>query len=113
MVAWTLTSLRKDPLSHLGHTDLHGEGDRCVLHRDIKASNIMLDINFNVKVGDFGLARLMDHELGSHTIALAGNYIIVKDFCLCVDMCRASEPRFIEIQIQDNPIKFDKRETKR
>ncbi|XP_010474348.1 PREDICTED: L-type lectin-domain containing receptor kinase IX.2-like [Camelina sativa] len=53
---------------------LHEEGDRCVLHRDIKASNIMLDINFNVKLGDFGLARLMDHELGSHTTGLAGTF---------------------------------------
>ncbi|KAG7534155.1 Legume lectin domain [Arabidopsis thaliana x Arabidopsis arenosa] len=53
---------------------LHEEGDRCVLHRDIKASNIMLDINFNVKVGDFGLARLMDHGLGSHTTGIAGTF---------------------------------------
>ncbi|TYH33397.1 hypothetical protein ES332_D13G056200v1 [Gossypium tomentosum] len=51
---------------------LHEEGDNCVLHRDIKASNIMLDSNFNAKLGDFGLARLVDHAKGSQTTRLAG-----------------------------------------
>lgn len=51
---------------------LHEEGDHCVLHRDIKASNIMLDSNFNAKLGDFGLARLVDHAKGSQTTRLAG-----------------------------------------
>ena len=51
---------------------LHEEWEQCVLHRDIKSSNVMLDSNFNAKLGDFGLARLVDHEKGSHTMALAG-----------------------------------------
>uniref|UniRef100_A0A7N2LU68 Protein kinase domain-containing protein n=1 Tax=Quercus lobata TaxID=97700 RepID=A0A7N2LU68_QUELO len=51
---------------------LHEEWEQCVLQRDVKSSNIMLDSNFNAKLGDFGLARLVDHVKGSQTTNLAG-----------------------------------------
>jgi serine/threonine protein kinase len=51
---------------------LQEEWEQCVLHRDIKSSNIMLDSCFNAKLGDFGLARLVDHEKGSQTTLIAG-----------------------------------------
>ncbi|XP_052139093.1 L-type lectin-domain containing receptor kinase IX.1-like [Oryza glaberrima] len=51
---------------------LHEGWEQCVVHRDIKPSNIMLDTAFNAKLGDFGLARLVDHGRGSHTTVIAG-----------------------------------------
>ena len=49
---------------------LHEEWEQCVVHRDIKPSNVMLDTSFHAKLGDFGLARLIDH--GQGTTVLAG-----------------------------------------
>jgi serine/threonine protein kinase len=47
---------------------LHEEWEQCVVHRDIKPSNVMLDESFNTKLGDFGLARLIDHAIGAQTM---------------------------------------------
>ncbi|KAM3254749.1 hypothetical protein ACQJBY_048308 [Aegilops geniculata] len=43
---------------------LHGEWEQSVVHGDIKPSNIMLDSLHCTKLGDFGLARLVDHGAG-------------------------------------------------
>ncbi|XP_062011471.1 L-type lectin-domain containing receptor kinase IX.1-like [Rosa rugosa] len=51
---------------------LHEESVRCVLHWNIKSSNVMLDSNFNAKLGDFGLARFVDHEKELQTTSLRG-----------------------------------------
>ncbi|VAI71682.1 unnamed protein product [Triticum turgidum subsp. durum] len=48
---------------------LHQEWDQCVVHGDIKPSNIMLDESFNTKLGDFGLSRLIDHGMSLQTMS--------------------------------------------
>ncbi|ESW17689.1 hypothetical protein PHAVU_007G260500 [Phaseolus vulgaris] len=45
---------------------LHNGSDKRVLHRDIKPSNVMLDSEFNARLGDFGLARTIHLSEKSH-----------------------------------------------
>jgi len=49
---------------------LHLDWEQCVVHGDIKPNNIMLDSSYNTKLGDFGLARLVDHGSDPKTTAL-------------------------------------------
>lgn len=51
---------------------LHEECENQVIHRDIKASNIMLDEGFNAKLGDFGLARKIEHDKSPDPTVAAG-----------------------------------------
>ncbi|GAB4845943.1 Probable L-type lectin-domain containing receptor kinase S.7 [Ancistrocladus abbreviatus] len=53
-------------------TYMHQECEQQIIHRDIKTSNIMLDGNFNARLGDFGLARLMDHDKSPVSTLTAG-----------------------------------------
>jgi serine/threonine protein kinase len=51
---------------------LHEEWEKVVLHRDIKPSNVLLDDELNGRLGDFGLARLYDHDTGPQTTHVVG-----------------------------------------
>ncbi|TKW11163.1 hypothetical protein SEVIR_6G216000v4 [Setaria viridis] len=46
---------------------VHHEHTHMVLHRDIKASNVLLDASFRARLGDFGLARVLEHDRNSFT----------------------------------------------
>ncbi|KAG0623030.1 hypothetical protein M758_3G143600 [Ceratodon purpureus] len=51
---------------------LHVGWTQCVLHRDVKSSNVMLDAEMKPHLGDFGLARLTDHQKPAKTTKAAG-----------------------------------------
>jgi serine/threonine protein kinase len=56
-----------------GLSFLHEGYEQVVIHRDVKASNVLLDFELNGRLGDFGLARLYEHGANPSTTRVVGN----------------------------------------
>uniref|UniRef100_A0A0E0I8A7 non-specific serine/threonine protein kinase n=1 Tax=Oryza nivara TaxID=4536 RepID=A0A0E0I8A7_ORYNI len=55
-----------------GLTYLHEESSVRIVHRDIKASNVLLDTDLTPKISDFGLAKLYDEKKTHISTKIAG-----------------------------------------
>ncbi|KAJ7548670.1 hypothetical protein O6H91_07G021700 [Diphasiastrum complanatum] len=55
-------------------TYLHEALEPKVVHRDIKASNILIDSQYNAKVSDFGLAKLLGSDKSHVTTRVMGTF---------------------------------------
>ncbi|VAH69154.1 L-type lectin-domain containing receptor kinase IX.1-like [Triticum aestivum] len=70
--SWLPWSKRYEIILDLGsalqylHVDCE-QHKQCVVHGDIKSSNVLLDPSYGAKLGDFGLARSVDQETGAQT----------------------------------------------
>jgi hypothetical protein len=51
---------------------LHEEWEQVVVHRDVKASNVLLGADMAPRLGDFGLARLYEHGADPATTRIVG-----------------------------------------
>lgn len=56
----------------LGLVYLHEEWEHVVVHRDVKASNVLLGADMGARLGDFGLARLYEHGTDPITTHVVG-----------------------------------------
>ncbi|GMJ14751.1 L-type lectin receptor kinase IX.1 [Hibiscus trionum] len=53
---------------------LHEGAEQCVIHRDIKSDNVLLDLDFTTKLGDFGVSKLVERGQRTETTRIIGTY---------------------------------------
>ncbi|KAE8689956.1 putative Chaperone protein dnaJ [Hibiscus syriacus] len=53
---------------------LHEGAEQCVIHRDIKSDNVLLDLDFTTKLADFGVSKLVERGQRTQTTRIIGTY---------------------------------------
>eukprot|EP00253_Pinus_taeda_P030974 PITA_30974 len=75
---------------------MHEESEERIVHRDIKASNILLDKDFNAKIADFGLAKIFDNDETHVTTRVAGT-LFLTSLCLLQAYHLLEENRILDL----------------
>ncbi|CAK9205099.1 unnamed protein product [Sphagnum troendelagicum] len=71
---------------------LHAEVVPQIIHRDVKASNILLDEQFNARVADFGLAKLAPEGETHFTTHVAGTHgYVAPEYALYGQLTESSD----------------------
>ena len=89
----------------LGLSHLHDEN---ILHRDIKAMNIFLKKNFEVRIGDLGVAKILKEQFDFANTVIGTPYYLSPELCsekpynekndvwalgcLLYEMCKQTQP---------------------
>lgn len=55
--------------------------DRKILHRDLKTQNIFLTSKGEIKIGDFGIARVLQHTYDCANTAIGTPYYLSPEIC--------------------------------
>ena len=84
------------------------DGGHTVLHRDLKPANVFLDSKHNVKLGDFGLARILNHDTSFAKTFVGTPYYMspvsiseFRDFL--ISKAKHSDARELEVWVANKP----------